>query len=85
MKTVIKNEPTKRYIFLMDQAQKKASHFYTGTPKSISKYGLDNEQKITFISFVTSNGIEETYAKKFDCLADAFSFSEKIITFHLRP
>lgn len=81
MKTILKQDKTKRYFFLMKQAEKNSNKFLTGYPISITRYGVYPDGKTSFVTFITEQGIEETY--KGDCLASAISDSEKIIEFKL--
>ena len=81
MKTILKQDKTKRYITLMKQAQKNSDKFLTGNPLKISRYGIYPDGKTSFVTFITEQGIEETY--KGECLAAAVSDSEKIIEFKL--
>jgi len=78
MKTIIKHQPTKRAIKLLDFALKNKASFTTGTPKRVVKYGVYDNNKVSFVTFETDGGIEELYHHE-DCLAMAVQDSAKII------
>ena len=80
--TLTLTKPNKAYTKLMQLANKNASSFITVRPLNIIKYGRYESGKISFISFETTGGIEDTYSNA-DCLAMAIQDSAKIITFNL--
>ena len=80
---LILTKPNKAYAKLMQLANKNASSFITGMPLSIIKYGRYDSGKLSFISFETTGGIEDTYSHE-DCLAMAIQDSSKIITFNFK-
>lgn len=75
---------TKRAERLLESAKKVAHTFLTGAPLSVERYGVGEDNRLTFVYFNTERGGEEFFeGKKFDCLADAKSASIKIVT--IRP
>lgn len=81
--TLTLTKPNKAYKKLMEQATKHAGKFLTGEPLAVLKYGRYDDGRISFITFETTGGIEETYNHE-DCLAMAVEDSVKIITFNLK-
>lgn len=75
---------TKRAERLLESAKKVAHTFLTGAPLSVARYGVGEDNRMTFVFFNTERGGEEFFdSKKFDCLADAHNGSAKIVT--IRP
>jgi hypothetical protein len=83
MKTLIKEQPTKRAIKLLDFALNNKASFTTGAPTKVLKYGVYADNKVSFVTFETEGGIEDIYNHE-DCLAMAMQDSAKIITFNLK-
>jgi len=64
----------------MDYALRNEHKFLTGKPLKVSRYGVYPDKKISFVTFITERGVEETYNNN-DCLASAIADSEKILNF----
>ena len=77
MKIITKEQPTKRAIKLMDHANRNSSSFITGNPIRVLNYGVCSENKLTYVTFETEGGIEDTYQNKYDCLSSAISSTIK--------
>ena len=65
---------------LMEYALKNEDKFLTGKPLKVSRYGVYPNKRISFVTFITERGMEETYNNN-DCLASAITDSEKILNF----
>lgn len=78
MKKYIEKESTKRSSKLMEWAQKNSNTFITGAPLSVYKYGVDENNKLTFATFITEKGSEDIYTGG-DCLAASIEESVKIV------
>ena len=83
MKTHIKQIYTPRAKSIMEKASKQTGSFVTGKPLSINKYGIDQDRKLTFVSFKTERGMEDIYMSRFDCLASAEADTNEIFQFNL--
>ena len=71
-------ESTKRADKLLEWAKKNSSKFLTGEPKSVYRYGVGEDNKVTFVTFLTERGTEELYTGS-DCLAVSIADSVKIV------
>jgi len=78
MKTYIEKESTKRSEKLIAWAKKNSKTFVTGAPLSVYKYGVDENNKLTFATFITERGSEDIYTGG-DCLASSIEDSVKIV------
>ena len=78
MKTYVEKESTKRSNKLIDWAKKNSKTFVTGAPLSVYKYGVDENNKLTFVTFITERGSEDIYTGN-DCLAASIEDSVKIV------
>lgn len=80
MEFIHKSEPTKRAQKLLKFAIDR-NLCITGIAQRVLKYGLDTDNKMTYCTIETSGGIDESYAGKYDCLADAIQDTNKVISF----
>lgn len=80
MELILKETPTKRAEKLLEVA-KKSKSFKTGVPEKVLSYML-KENKVVFVSFQTSGGIEECInGNTHSCLADAQMDADKEVRF----
>jgi hypothetical protein len=78
MYKIVRKPWTPRAARIMEYALTVQDEFITGKPIDIVRYGLYEDETLSFVTFKTDKGIEETYRNS-DCLASAISDSHVII------
>ena len=79
MTDVIIRGNTKLSKKLLAAGKANADKFLTGQPIAVAAYGRDKDNKLTYVTYKTTDGIEDTFKGSFDCLASAISDSVIVV------